>query len=50
MLKVYFDRVASINMLQSVIAEILSFDGGSINEDTDDELDHHGMISNRNFL
>ena len=33
----------------SVIAEIISFDGGSINDDTDDDLDHQGKISNWNY-
>ena len=37
--------MASISTFQSVIAEIISFDGGSINDDTDDDLDHHGTIS-----
>ena len=28
-----------------VITEIISFDGGSINDDTDDNLDHQGKSS-----
>ena len=28
-----------------VITEIISFDGGSINDDTDDNLDHQGKFS-----
>ena len=40
-----FSSCREYKYVPSVIAEIISFDGGSINDDTDDDLDHQGKIS-----